>query len=176
MSRIQSDIGGVHGTCVSRVVRESVLLDSCHRVGLRLLHLESQQLLIQTDQPIVPLGSLLAHLSQASLHSRVLILDPIELNLQVVVLMGNLFDLDGGCDRVAALGRSSQDLVQSLLAARFLLVGVRIVVNRRHIVGLYLRIDLVLEDLLHRASEGPLLDEVAHTCLAVGLPNLQLLV
>ena len=90
--------------------------------------------------------------------------------------MGNLFHLDGWRDRVAALGRCSQDLVQSLLAARFLLVDVRIVVNRRHIVGLNLRIDLVLEDLLHGTSEGALLDEVAHTCLAVGLPNLQLLV
>ena len=90
--------------------------------------------------------------------------------------MGNLFHLDGWRDRVAALGRCSQDLVQSLLAARFLLVDVRIVVNRRHIVGLNLRIDLVLEDLLHGTSEGALLDEVAHTCLAVGLPDLQLLV
>ena len=43
-------------------------------------------------------------------------------------------------------------------------------------MGLNLRIDLVLEDLLHGTSEGPLLDEVAHTCLAVGLSNLQLLV
>ena len=90
--------------------------------------------------------------------------------------MGNLFHLDGWRDSVAALGRCSQDLVQSLLAARFLLVDVRIVVNRRHIVGLNLRIDLVLEDLLHGTSEGALLDEVAHTCLAVGLSDLQLLV
>ena len=51
------------------VVWEAMLLDCGHRVLLRLLHLEGQELLVQADQLIVAFGSLLAHFSQSGLHT-----------------------------------------------------------------------------------------------------------
>ena len=88
-----------------------MLLDSRHGISLLLLHFKGKQFLIQTYQPIIALGSLLAHLCQAGLHTRVFIFDLVKLNLQIMVLMSNLFNLDGWCNCVAALGCCGQDLV-----------------------------------------------------------------
>ena len=88
--------------------------------------------------------------------------------------MSNLLHLNRRLDCVATFRCRSQYLIQSLLAASFLVTDV-CVFNCRPIMCLNLRIDLILENLLHRAAKSPLLYEVSHASLTICLSNLQLL-
>ena len=88
--------------------------------------------------------------------------------------MSNLLHFNRRLDGVATFRCRCQYLIQSLLTASFLVADV-CVFNCRPIMCLYLRIDLILENLLHRTAKSTLLNEVSHASLTVCLSNLQLL-
>ena len=79
-----------------------VMLNWDQRIGFELLLRQFNDLLVEIDQLLVFGAHLTVEFAQTSLHTRVFILDLVKFNLQVVILMGDFFDLDRWLDCMTA--------------------------------------------------------------------------
>ena len=72
---------------------------------------EGLQLLVQVYESTVLFASLLIHFRKSSFHAIILLFHPVEVDFEVVVLVGDLFYLKGGLDSVTPLRSRIQNLV-----------------------------------------------------------------
>ena len=87
---------------ILQVLWVPVVLHWDQRIGFELLLRQFHDLMVKIDQLLVFGAHLTVEFAQSSLHARVFILNFVKFNLQVVILMGDFFDLDRWLDCMTA--------------------------------------------------------------------------